>query len=190
MNKNILVTGGSGMVGKYLKNILRDLWKLKFKLSAMSGTEWKNLTSYERAQIRRTVGEIGYIVLTSIIGSILAASADESDDPMDYALALWANRLNSELRQYMSLNEFRRILGSPAVTMTVIERIFNLGNQFIDDGFGFGPYERYQTGKKRGQTKMKYKFRDVIPWWKQIEKPNELKEAMEYYTRNRAKFGR
>ena len=90
----------------------------------------------------------------------------------------------------MNPSEFFRILGSPAVSMTVIERILNLGNQVIDDGFGFGPYERYVTGKRRGETKIKYRLRDAVPWWKQIEKYKELQQSMEYYTRNRAKFGR
>lgn len=175
---------------KFMKNLMKDLYRFKFKLAGMSKREWTNLNSYERTQIRRTIGEAGYMMITSIIGGILAAAADEEEDAIHYAAALWANRLNSELRQYLSFNEFVRILGSPAVSMTIIERIVRLGNQFIDDSFGFGPYDTYVTGKRKGETKIKYRFRDVVPWWKQIEKHKELQEAMEYYTRNRAKFGR
>ena len=56
---------------------------------------------------------MGYLVISSVVGGMLAASAEDSDDPFDYALALWANRLNSELAQYMNPSEFMRILGSP-----------------------------------------------------------------------------
>ena len=175
---------------KFFKNVLKDLHRFRFKLAGMSQREWNTLNSYEKAQIRRTIGEVGFMVVTGVLGSVLAASADEEDDPLYYAMALWANRLNSELMQYTDPREFLRILGSPAVSITLIERILRLGDQFIDDNLGFGPYEVYKTGKRKGETKMKYRFRDVIPWWKQLEKHKDLKEAMEYYTRGNAKFGR
>ena len=156
----------------------------------MTQDEWINLNSYERTQIRRTIGEIGYIVVSGVLGSVLAARADDSDDPLDYALALWANRLNSELSQYMNPGEFFRILGSPAVSVTLVERIGRLLDQVLQDNLGFGPYDTYVTGKRKGETKIKYRFRDLVPWWKHLEKHKELQEAMEYYTRNKTKFGR
>ena len=186
---NTEMTGDYVSTIKFMKGLLRDLYKFKFKLGSMSKKEWVNLTSYERTQIRRTIGEMGYLVITSVVGGMLAASAEDSDDPFDYALALWANRLNSELAQYMNPSEFMRILGSPAVSLTIVERIGRLLGQLIEDN-GFGPYNRYSTGKRKGETKIKYRLRDLVPWWKQFEKHTELQEAMEYYTRNKAKFGR
>jgi hypothetical protein len=184
------MTGDYVTTVKFFKSLMKDLHRFKFKLAGMSQREWVNLTSYERTQIRRTISEIGYIVVTGVLGTVLAARAEDSDDPLDYMMAFWANRLHSELRQYNSAGEFFRILGSPAVSITLVERIGRLMDQFIADNVGFGPYETYVTGKRKGETKIKYRFRDLIPWWKHLEKHKEMPEALEYYTRNKSKFGR
>ena len=90
---NTEMTGDYVTTVKFFKNLLKDLHRFKFKLASMSKKEWVNLNSYERTQIRRTIGEVGYIVVTGILGSALAASAEDDDSFEMYILAFWANRL-------------------------------------------------------------------------------------------------
>jgi len=181
--KNVDMDGDYVTTILFLKNLIRDFTRFNFKLRSMGKKEWNALSAYERHQVRRTISEIGYFTIAGILGNIFKAAADEEDELIYYYMSFYANRLHSELQAYSSTEEFWRIVKSPAVSVTMAQRIQRVLSQWAADSLG-ADMERYVSGHRKGQTKMRYRLRDVIPWWKHTEKHKEMKEALEYYYRN------
>jgi len=181
--KNVTTDGDYTTSVLFLKKLLKDLDKFKFRLGSLTKKEWNNLNSYERAQIRRSIFEIGMAGILGVMGKIFKAAGEEDDELHHYFLAFYASRLHTELTAFYNPVEFMRILKSPAVSMTMIERVIRLWDQILEDSAG-GEFERYVSGRKKGQTKIKYRLRDITPWWKQFERHKDIAEAVEYYYRN------
>jgi len=167
-------------IPKLLKAILKDLTKMQRDLQR---TEWSQLSKHERANIIKTVSELGFGVVLFTLGSVLRGEAeDDEDNAYLYYLSFQANRLYTELYAYVSITEMMRILQSPMATITMIERVKMLVSQLVEDVFwNLGEWETYQSGTRKGKSKISKSIQDVIPFWKHGTRHEHLADVVNYY---------
>ena len=158
----------------FLWAIKKDLVKLKFDV--MTDT-WKDLTVMERANLRRTIVEAGFVVATGLAATVLYALAkglDEEEDKAAKYAALYmtyqANRLYSELFFYASPKEAFKIVKSPATSMALMETIGGVLGHLLDGINPFSSMERYAKGDKKGELKLNRELSKLLPIYKQINR--------------------
>lgn len=164
---------------KSLIDFLTQLKKMKFSMASMTRENWRTMSKNERSNIVRTIGDLGF-------GIVLAILAGGYRDDDDHFMAYFAFRLHSELIMYVNPNEFMRIMASPAVSMTMLERMVNLLTQLGNDAFnGEDDWERYKAGKRKGQTRISKRVRDIVPFYYQFERHIYMSDVVDYYYKNK-----
>ena len=164
---------------KSLIDFLTQLKKMKFSMASMTRENWRTMSKNERSNIVRTIGDLGF-------GIVLAILAGGYRDDDDHFMAYFAFRLHSELIMYVNPNEFMRIMASPAVSMTMLERMVNLITQLGNDAFnGEDDWERYKAGKRKGQTRISKRVRDIVPFYYQFERHLYMSDVVDYYYKNK-----
>jgi len=149
---------------KFIRDISGDLKKMQF---AMVSGEWNNLTDKERANIRKTVVEMGTMVLAATLSGVLAGLAEDADDDdkeFYYTMAYLSRRFYSELRFYSSAEEPYKILTTPAASLSMVEKT----GKFIDQMFN--PSEVYQKGANKGELKLVRKGKKLLPVFNQLDR--------------------
>ena len=160
---------------KSMIDFLSAAKKMKFSLASMTRENWRTMSKNERSNIVRSIADIGF----GVVMAILAGGYRDEDD---HFLAYFAFRLHSELIMYVNPNEFMRIMASPAVSMTMLERIINLVMQLSNDAFsGEDDWERYKAGKRKGQTRISKRVRDIVPFYYQFERHIYMSDVVDYY---------
>ena len=160
---------------KSMIDFLSAAKKMKFSLASMTRENWRTMSKNERSNIVRSIADIGF-------GVVLAILAGGYRDEDDHFLAYFAFRLHSELIMYVNPNEFMRIMASPAVSMTMLERVINLVMQLSNDAFsGEDDWERYKAGKRKGQTRISKRVRDIVPFYYQFERHIYMSDVVDYY---------
>jgi hypothetical protein len=164
---------------KAMIDFLKQAKKMKFSLGSMTRENWRTMSKNEKANIVRTIGDLGF----GIVMAILAGGYKDDDD---HFMAYFAFRLHSELIMYVNPNEFMRIMASPAVSMTMLERIVNLITQLTNDAFNGDPeWERYKAGLRKGQTRISKRVRDIVPFYYQFERHKYMPDVVDYYYKNK-----
>ena len=163
-----------------LKALFADITRMQTDLQR---TEWSQLSKTERANIIRTVSELGFGIVMLVFGTIFrGAASDDDDNKYLYYLSFQTNRLYTELFAYVSITEMMRILQSPMATITMVERlkdfIFQLSSDVLWRG---GEFEEYQSGKRAGQYKVKKRVMDLVPFWKHGTRHEYLGDIVNYY---------
>lgn len=140
---------------RYITSILQDVKALKFKVMSEN---WKDLTSTEKQNIRRTLAELGMIAAAIIAVVVLDAALDDDDDEVTLLTAFYARRLLNELMTYMDPGEWQRTFRSPAITLSFIESILDASWQTL-----VGATEEYEKGRHKGQNKALTKWLNITP---------------------------
>ena len=170
---------------KFIGKVMADVRLTKWHLLSEN---WNELDANQKANIKRTVAELGFAVVLGIAAPMIAAAAedDPDDEALYYRLSFYAFRLQSELLQYISFTEATRILRNPAATVTMLERIMSFLGQLSSDGVGSlitgeGP-EIYKTGLRKGEWKLGKKFYDMVPFYKHFNRTEYLEDILSFYT--------
>ena len=138
--------------GRFLLQLARDLRETQFNLAA----RWNELTSTEKANIRRALTEIGhFLAVMAIIG--LIEWSDDKDRPwLVRMLEYQSRRLYTELGAMIPgksmISEGLKIIKSPAAGVTTIENMLDLTKllnpwNYIDE-LQSGRYEGHSTAYK------------------------------------------
>jgi hypothetical protein len=156
---------------------------LKNGLLKITKRQWKALSANEKANIKK-------FVMTVATRNLLGAAAmmllsGNNDDEKYYKLAFYTTRLQTELLAYSDLAELNRIMQSPAVTLTMIQRIYKLTSQLSTD-MRAGEYEIYQSGSKKGRTKSGKLVRDILPWGDLFEQHKYIEDILNYHYKESA----
>ena len=138
--------------GRFLLQLARDLRETQFNITA----RWNELTSTEKANIRRALTETGhFLAVMAIIG--LIEWSDDRDRPWLIRMAEYqARRLYTELGSMIPgksmISEGLKIIKSPAAGVNTIENILDLTKLLnpwnYTDEIQSGRYEGHSTAYK------------------------------------------
>lgn len=155
---------------KFIGQLGSDIKRLKFWTMR---ERYNELEPWQRANIKRSLGEAAAFQLLTLAGIMLFGYDEE---PEDRSAADWyglyiMKRVHGELLFYNPLgSSFYEILRTPAANMTTIEAYSDLLTQVWDDGWAIilgGDVERYKrrTGRyEKGDAKINKYIRNVLPF--------------------------
>ena len=144
----------------------------------MTAEQWRKMEDREKANVKKVAIATGARTLLGGFAAMLLAGDD--DDERYYKLAFYTTRLHTELSAYSDKDELFRLLQSPAVTLSMYNRIILLMMQLQEDAVT-GEYEVYQSGSKKGRTKIGKALRDVLPWGKVLEQHKYIEDILNYH---------
>jgi len=148
---------------RFITGLARSIKKNK---SLMVGENWSKLTDGQRKNIHQTIAESTMMVMTGLLGVLfLGLHDDDEDDKFLASITYMINRLHSEMLFYRDPNEAMNILRSPLTSTTMIENggkliARSLHGPTEDDGW----YETYQSGWRKGDSKMMKEFIGLTPF--------------------------
>jgi hypothetical protein len=165
---------------------LRNLHKeSKFLSMRLVSQELDNLSSDERANLKRVVFELGATLGALLAQGVLAGLAKGEKDPEKkkklYLAALYLRRLYAELSFYWHLGEALTILRSPMATMSIIEKIYELIGQGTSDLWNL-EFEKYKRGPRKDEAKIKKRLYGVMPVMSQVDR--EVEEMYKLLSRD------
>lgn len=158
--------GSYRTTGKFIRQILKDLRQMQLEYIKQ---DWNSLEDFEKQNIKRTIVEIGVLIIALATISILSGLKAEDDDDLGnkakLLLSYQANRLRTELLFFINPMDTYKLLKSPAASMSTIEAIARLGNQLI-----FNPTERYVKGYRKDELKIQKLGENAFPVVRQVRK--------------------
>ena len=164
--------------GRFVFSLMQDLFTLRLNLI---GEDWHKLSDRERANIRKALGEVQFLLM-SIVMSNAFASLGENDDENDRLLAFFeyqAHRLTSELLFFVSPGEAQRIMRSPAASVTVVNNFMKfIGMTLLPP---FKGYDRYEVGPRKGQLRLVKPLETMTPIYKQYKRLEHIEDQLNFY---------
>ena len=165
----------------FVRRLMKDLrfWQYLFRVPG----EWAQLTEYEKANVQRTVYEVGISVVGLALAAVAQAAAKSAPDDTPEEKTLWffayeANRLWTELTFYWNPTEALRIIEDPTPTVSIIQDIFNLTSQVF-----FNPTERYVQGRRKGELKIQKRVEQVFPVYRHFDRLLNMNETLSFFNR-------
>jgi hypothetical protein len=154
--------------GKFIISLFQNLMKAQ---TSLMSTNWKELSSNEKANIKRFITEAAFLLLASLVISILDSIGDDDDDDDSWILSFLTYqvvRLHTELSFFFNFNESQKILRSPAASLAMVENTGKLLGQLMDPVLDFTfKFERYERGNRKGEFKIRKTITDMVPGIKQ-----------------------
>lgn len=142
-----------GYYRTFWNTMIRDLRDYEFNIKK----NWANYSAFEKAQIRRLMAELAFIISFTVLVMVLKSMADDDDEEAIKESAIYnhllyqAIRMQSETKQYMPIYgaaDIWRIVKSPSAVITSIDKT----TKFINQAFVsiYDADERYYK-RKTGQ---------------------------------------
>ena len=127
-----LGTVTEGYYRTFWNTFLKDLFD--FKSSVIKN--WSTYSTFEKAQIQRTIAELTIILTATALVAILKNMADDDDDELKknyaYNFVLYELiRMRSETAAYISPPDAYRIVKSPSAMTGTLERAIKFTDQFF-----------------------------------------------------------
>lgn len=166
-----------------IQNIIKDYVEFATHIK----TNWNMLPEYERANIKRALGDLIGVFSAICVAIALRAFVDDDDEEgLVYNLFMYeADRLASESFMYNPLgivSEGQKLWSSPVAVQSGLEDLFHTAgfiSQWIIQGEDFDPY--YQTGLYAGENKLWVNIRRQIPMYHAINMVERLERSNKYY---------
>ena len=175
--------------GEITEGIYRTFWNtLRYDTNNLKDfllRRQNTLTDIEKANIRRTIAELGMFVVTTA-GLILMGYGDDDEEGKRSGghnfMLYQARRLQAELSFYWNPMEAAKIIATPSATMSTVERLGRFIDQFA---FTWDPdkleYERNSGLNKKGDNKSWSYFHKLIPGLAGVEKSLSPEEAIKFF---------
>tara|TARA_R110002050_G_scaffold116946_2_gene233643 strand:- start:19253 stop:36049 length:16797 start_codon:yes stop_codon:yes gene_type:complete len=151
---------------RFFERVRQDLFKLQFLTSP---ARYKELSSHQQANLRRSLGESIGLVVLFVLGGLFEGDDDEPRNAFQNQMLYNVKRVQSEFLFYNPLgSSFYEILRTPAANLTSIEAYGKLGAQLVSDMTSIltgGDFERYKrkSGKfEKGDAKLGKYWRNVL----------------------------
>ena len=168
---------------------IQNLFKEIIDFVTNAGTHWALLPDYEKANIRRNLGDL-YGVSMALFATMLLKLGWDDDDEEDnilYNLALYeADRLASESFQFNPLgmiSEAKKLWSTPIAAQSGFEDLIqsiSLISKMLIEGDEFDPY--YHTGQYAGEHKLSVYVQRRIPIWRNIKSGFiDINDSNKYY---------
>jgi hypothetical protein len=159
----------------FLKQLKQDLHLFKYSLMA---EDWAALSDHEKANIRRTIGEVTALLSTIVLANFAYSRVTDDDDEDHFwsFMAYQAYRLRAELLFFSpKIDEAMTIMRSPMASMSVIENSIKLVDQM------FNPLDQYERGPWKGDYKIKKTLINFVPLWKQYYKLRDVEDQIAWF---------
>lgn len=155
---------------------------LRFMYNVLTSIKNKSespiLTEYEASNLKKATTEFSAVLLSIFAANLLKGLADDEDDEMIYFSAIIFRRLYTEIGvftpSHLPVVEGLRLLKTPAASISVIEKSFNLVNSLVTG-------DTYKSGNRKGELKAKKYAQDLIPIWAQAKRLQNVKEQSKIY---------
>lgn len=110
--------------GMFSNGIAGALNNLKYSILK---SKWEQLSEYEKANVRKGVTELGFLVLMNMVllPLLMGMAGDDDDDSLWY-LAMMGRRLEQELSQYTDLSDAYKVTRNPIASLNLIEDMINV----------------------------------------------------------------
>lgn len=149
-------------------------------------TTWSMMPEYERANIRRNLGDLVGVLGGIMIVIALKAAGDDDDDSILYNLALYeGDRLTSESFMYNPLGlmtETKTLMSTPLAAQSIVtdagKAIYEIG-AMVMQGDDFEPI--YKSGRFAGENKLSVYIQRRIPMWNGVRTVIDAPENNHYY---------
>jgi len=168
---------------RFIKNLVRDLYKYKFDL-AVASRNYSELTDVERANFKRTMTEVSFLIGAWIVGYSMINLMSERKDDDDWWLefmAFQALRLRSELMFFANPVETMRLLRSPAAAMSLLENSIDMFNLLLNPFDETGAFQLYERGPREGQYKITKPIQNLVPVYKQIPRLKDMQGTLNWF---------
>lgn len=162
---------------------LNDAEFQKHGFLSMTKRQWNTMSDRDKANIKKVTMAYGARMLLSGFAAMLLAGDD--DDEKFFKLAFYTTRLHTELSAYSSPTELARLLQSPAVTVSMYNRIIDLTIQLIND-MQEGEPQVYQSGLRKGTTKRGKLIRALLPWGNVLQQHKYIEDILNYHYKDQA----
>ena len=153
---------------------VKNIFKSIIDFTTHVGLYWNMLPEYEKANIRRNLGDLKGILAGMLLAVVLKGLGDDDDDSIPYNLALYEiDRLGSEAAQFTpsgAINEFKKLWSAPIAAQSGISDMWqsmDILAGIIFGGDDFDPY--FRTGRFAGQHKLRVYIERRIPIWRGIK---------------------
>lgn len=175
-------------LGHFLNQMVKDLRHGQLHTSLL----WEQLTSTEKANIKRSITEISIFLLLAITIALLESGGDDDDKDRtwaSYMLEYQIRRLYTEIGAFVPspfmLNEGFKILKSPAAGISTMEGISNLVgliNPYNYETFA-GEDALIQSGRYEGKSRAAKLFWEspVVPMNRTVYRWLHPKESIPYF---------
>lgn len=152
-------------LGRFLLDTMKDLRRAKFHLA----TNYKNLKSFEKANIRRALTELGAFIILGILSSMVGDDADETfgTKMLSYQLQRMKLEVGASIPSPTALDNLWSILQSPAAA---IQSFNNLGDLLCF----WNIFNEIESGRYKGWSEYERDLIQLIPMYGQIQKVIDL----------------
>ena len=170
-----------GMIG--IQNLFKNIADFCINMNI----HWNLLPEYEKANIRRNLGDIcGVLGAVALAIGLRCLGDDDDEDGIIYNLCLYeADRLASESFQFTpfgAISEATKLWSNPVAVQSIINDVLSsVGTmcQILLEGEDYDPY--YHSGKYSGQHKLKVYIERRIPVWRGINAIVNIADDNHYY---------
>ena len=180
-NKSLSEAEGEALKG--LQNIFREIFDFCIHINMY----WNILPEYDKANIRRNLGDICGVVSAILLAMALRSiDDDDKEDSIAYNFALYeADRLASESFQFNPIgmgSEWKKLWSTPIAAQSGLEDLVStmgfISDWIFDDEFD----PTYQSGRFAGQNKFVVRLKRRIPIYRGIYTSIfEITESNHYY---------
>ena len=138
---------------------------------------WKTMTKHQRANVTKTISELGFMVFVLTAANLLAAAAQAAGDDGDDDDALWAaayllrRQAQESSSQYFDPRQQWRVFESPFAAL----RHIKLGMDTIDQVFA--PTDEFTSGVHAGENKL----------WSKVKRVSIVGDRLEQFREGYAK---
>ena len=167
---------------KFSKELFRDALNLETNAKA----HWDKLSEQQKANLRRTMAEVGYMFTITLLAGLAKGVADDDEDSKSVAtLAYMLDRSRTELLTYTPVwgwfNEGKKLMNSPVASFRQIETLSKLALHlglypFIDEEDRY-----YKGGMYYGQSKAGVWFKSMLPGVAIWQRWNFIERQAAYY---------
>lgn len=173
--------------GRFMLQLVKEIKEGQFTF-ASAGDAFDKLSPMEKANIKRSMVEVGYFLTAVIAGGMLAALAGDDDD--NWALNMLAyqvNRFSTELGIFIpvwNIKEATKILKSPSAAVDQFENLLDITRTinpwwfYNDDPF----FSEYKAGRNKGDLKLGVWAKRQIPMVDTIEDVFYPEERLRFFT--------
>lgn len=158
----------------FINRLIEDLGSYKMSIFK---ARWVMLSDHEKANITRTVSEVGFLIVAIILANIAMSFKGEGDDDAEEQfwafIAYQAYRFQNELLFFTpKLDSAMSILRSPAASMSVVENLIKLSGQV------FHPGDVYERGNWKGKLKITRTLVDMVPVRRQLYRLSNIEDNL------------
>ena len=185
---------------RLLAELYRDAKILKWELLSFQGIGKLNklrnlkvnkLEDWQRSNLKKTTRDLMTATTLYILGMTAASLKEDEDDEVVKALlvtiSFYSIRGFKELTTFINPNEMLSTLRTPSIALTMVNRLIILLTQLGADGYSLatgGDFERYQTGRRRDETKIYKNIEDLAVLLKNMDR--DMEEALSWFLNRRS----